>query len=72
MIIEHTYSFGVALDTLKIIITQILAKNYVFFRIIIFYYYLICVCEIPAGMQGEFFDKLNKMTGGSVQTKQLK
>ena len=33
---------------------------------------LVCVCEIPAGMQGEFFDKLNKMTGGSVQTKQLK
>jgi len=31
----------------------------------------VCVCEIPAGMQGEFFDKLNKMTAGTVQTKQL-
>lgn len=32
---------------------------------------LVCVCEIPAGMQGEFYDRLNKVTGGSVQTKQL-
>ncbi|MFH1056678.1 MAG: ribosome assembly factor SBDS [Candidatus Micrarchaeota archaeon] len=32
---------------------------------------LVCVCEIPAGMQGEFYDKLNKLTAGEVQTKQL-
>lgn len=32
---------------------------------------LVCVCEIPAGMQGEFYDRLNKLTGGMVQTKQL-
>jgi len=32
---------------------------------------LVCVCEIPAGMQGEFYDRLNRLTGGSVQTKQL-
>ncbi|OIO28771.1 ribosome assembly factor SBDS [Candidatus Micrarchaeota archaeon CG_4_10_14_0_2_um_filter_60_11] len=30
-----------------------------------------CVCSFPAGMQGEFYDKLNKMTAGSVQTKTL-
>ena len=33
---------------------------------------LVCVCEIPAGMQGEFYDRLNKLIAGSVQTKQLK
>ncbi len=32
---------------------------------------LVCVCEIPAGMQGEFYDRLNKMTAGTVQTKQM-
>ncbi len=32
---------------------------------------LVCVCEIPAGMQGEFYDRLNKLTAGSVQTKQI-
>jgi len=32
---------------------------------------LVCVCEIPAGMQGEFFDRLNKLTAGTVQTKQM-
>ncbi|MEW5955501.1 MAG: ribosome assembly factor SBDS [Candidatus Micrarchaeota archaeon] len=32
---------------------------------------LTCVCEMPAGMQGEFFDRLNKLTSGQVQTKIL-
>lgn len=32
---------------------------------------LLCVCEIPAGLQGEFYDKLNKLTSGEVQTKIL-
>lgn len=32
---------------------------------------LMAVCEIPAGIQGEFYDKLNKLTGGTVQTKLL-
>jgi len=32
---------------------------------------LVCVCEIPAGMQGEFYDRLNKLTAGTVQTKQV-
>jgi ribosome maturation protein SDO1 len=32
---------------------------------------LLCVCEFLAGMQGEFFDKLNKLTSGDVQTKLL-
>ncbi|MEM4254869.1 MAG: ribosome assembly factor SBDS [Candidatus Norongarragalinales archaeon] len=32
---------------------------------------LVCVCEIPAGMQGEFYDRLNKLTAGTVQTKQM-
>ena len=32
---------------------------------------LVCVCEIPAGMKGEFYDRLNKLTGGTVQTKEL-
>ncbi|MEA3429981.1 MAG: ribosome assembly factor SBDS [Nanoarchaeota archaeon] len=30
-----------------------------------------CVIEIPAGLQEEFFDKLNSMTHGNVQTKIL-
>lgn len=29
------------------------------------------VCEFPAGMQGDFFDRLNKATQGRVQTKML-
>lgn len=33
---------------------------------------LIVVVEIFGGMQGEFFDKLNKLTVGSVETKLLK
>jgi len=32
---------------------------------------LVVVVEILAGMQGEFYDKLNKMTGGQVETKIL-
>lgn len=32
---------------------------------------LIVVIEIFAGMQGEFLDKLNKLTGGNVETKVL-
>ncbi|MFH1199669.1 MAG: ribosome assembly factor SBDS [Candidatus Micrarchaeota archaeon] len=32
---------------------------------------LVCVCEMPAGMQSNFYDRLNKMTGGQVQTKVL-
>ena len=32
---------------------------------------LLAVCEIPAGIQGVFFDKLNKMTAGEAQTKML-
>ncbi len=32
---------------------------------------LIVVIEIPAGMQGEVFDQLNKLTAGSVETKIL-
>ncbi len=32
---------------------------------------LIAVCELPAGMQSEFYDKLNKLTAGQVQTKLL-
>ncbi len=32
----------------------------------------ICVVEIPAGIQGEFFDVLNKKTHGNVQTKILR
>ncbi len=33
---------------------------------------LIVVIEMPAGMQGEFYDRLNRMTAGSVETKILK
>jgi len=32
---------------------------------------LVCVCEMPAGMQGEFLDKLNRLTSGQSQTKSL-
>ncbi len=30
---------------------------------------LIVVLEMPAGMQGEFYDRINKLTAGMVQTK---
>jgi ribosome maturation protein SDO1 len=33
---------------------------------------LIAVMEMPAGMQGEFFEKLNKATAGTAETKILK
>ncbi|MEM4272202.1 MAG: ribosome assembly factor SBDS [Candidatus Bilamarchaeaceae archaeon] len=33
--------------------------------------YLIVVVEMPAGMQGEFLDKLNKLTSGHVETKKM-
>ena len=32
---------------------------------------LFVVCEMPAGMQSEFFDRLNKITSGQTQTKVL-
>lgn len=32
---------------------------------------LVAVVEIPAGIQGEFYDKINKMTGGNIETKKL-
>jgi ribosome maturation protein SDO1 len=32
---------------------------------------LVAVVEIFGGMAGEFYDKLNKLTGGQVETKQL-
>lgn len=32
---------------------------------------LMAVVEIFGGLQGEFFDKLNKMTGGNIETKVL-
>ena len=32
---------------------------------------LTVVCEMPAGIQGEFYDRLNKLTGGQAQTKLL-
>lgn len=32
---------------------------------------LIVVIEFPAGIQGEFYDRLNKLTGGQCQTKRL-
>ncbi|MEM0475406.1 MAG: ribosome assembly factor SBDS [Candidatus Norongarragalinales archaeon] len=32
---------------------------------------LFCVCEFPAGLQGEFAEKLNKLTSGQAQTKSL-
>lgn len=32
---------------------------------------LIAVVEMPAGMQGEFFDRLNKATGGAAETKKI-
>ncbi|MEM4554569.1 MAG: ribosome assembly factor SBDS [Candidatus Anstonellaceae archaeon] len=33
---------------------------------------LIVVIEMPAGMQGEFYDRINKLTSGRVETKLLK
>jgi len=33
---------------------------------------LVAVLEMPAGMQGEFYDRINKLTGGRVETKILK
>ena len=30
---------------------------------------LVAVLEMPAGLQGEFYDRINKMTSGSVETK---
>lgn len=33
--------------------------------------YLIVLVEIPAGMQGEFLDRLNKLTAGQVETKKV-
>jgi ribosome maturation protein Sdo1 len=32
---------------------------------------LVVVVEIFAGLAGEFYDKLNKQTGGQIETKQL-
>ncbi len=32
---------------------------------------LLALVEIPAGVQGEFYDRLNKLTSGNVQTKVL-
>lgn len=32
---------------------------------------LLCVCEMPAGMQGQFYERLNKLTAGQVQTRVL-
>jgi len=33
---------------------------------------LVCVCEFPAGLQGEFSEKINKLTAGQAQTKLLR
>jgi len=33
--------------------------------------YLVAVVEISAGMQGEFLDKMNKLTAGQVETKKI-
>ena len=33
---------------------------------------LLCVCEFPAGLQGEFSEKINKLTAGQAQTKLLR
>lgn len=33
---------------------------------------LLCVCEFPAGLQGDFAEKLNKLTAGQAQTKLLR
>jgi len=33
---------------------------------------LIAVVEMPAGLQGEFYDRMNKLTGGSAETRILK
>ncbi len=32
---------------------------------------LLAMIEIPAGLQGEFYDRINKLTSGNVQTKVL-
>ncbi|MFH1106284.1 MAG: ribosome assembly factor SBDS [Candidatus Micrarchaeota archaeon] len=32
---------------------------------------LMCVCEMPAGLQSAFYERINKMTAGQVQTKVL-
>ncbi|MBM3229072.1 ribosome assembly factor SBDS [Candidatus Parvarchaeota archaeon] len=32
---------------------------------------LIVIVELPAGLQGEFFDRINKITSGDVETKTL-
>jgi ribosome maturation protein SDO1 len=33
---------------------------------------LIVVVEMPAGLQGSFYDRINKATAGSAQTKIIK
>ncbi|VVB65902.1 Ribosome maturation protein SDO1 [Candidatus Gugararchaeum adminiculabundum] len=33
---------------------------------------LIAVVEMPAGLQGEFYDRINKLTSGKVETKVIK
>ena len=33
---------------------------------------LIVVIEMPAGMQGEFYERLNRLTAGSAETKIMK
>ncbi len=33
---------------------------------------LIAVVEMPAGMQGDFYNRINKVTGGTVETKVVK
>jgi ribosome maturation protein SDO1 len=33
--------------------------------------YLIVVVELPAGMQGEFLDRINKLTAGQAETKKV-
>jgi len=33
---------------------------------------LIVIIEMPAGLQGEFYDKINKITAGAVETKIVK
>ena len=33
---------------------------------------LIAVLEMPAGMQGDFYNRINKLTGGTVETKVVK
>ncbi len=33
---------------------------------------LIAVCEMPAGLQAEFYDRVNRLTSGQIETKLLK